>query len=175
MNTKNKIEHCLRSAPKSPAPDGLLDKLQADISAHDIQTHRSILHRWLAPAGGPISPWRAAAMAVIAIAVLLPLTYGASRLVKVYAFSFESRRVNEDGSVTVTRTGVKLAGDFADEEEARRIWEETRELKRTGKYERTLLEESKENGVKYRIYRYVYTLSDGREIGFGESEQVNEE
>jgi len=114
-------------------------------------------------------------MAIIAVAVLLPLTYGASKIVKVCVFNTESRQTNKDGSVTVTKTSVKLAGDFADEEEARKVWEQTRELKRTGKYERKLLKETEENGVKFRIYEYIYTLSDGRVIGFAESEQVDEE
>jgi len=43
MNTEKKIEQCLRAAPKPPAPDGLLDKLQADVSAQDIKTQRSPL------------------------------------------------------------------------------------------------------------------------------------
>ena len=170
MNTKNKIEQCLRAAPKPTAPDGLLDKLQADVSAGDNKTYRSILLRWFAPIGGSISRWRVAAVAVIAVAVLLPLTYGASKFVKVYVFSFESRRVNKDGSVTATRTGVKLSGDFADEEEAKRVWEETRELRKAGKYERTFRKEIEINGVRRRIYTYRYTLSNGRVMEFNEYE-----
>jgi len=175
MNTQKKIEQCLRAAPKPQVPDGLLEKLQMDLSARDIKTHRSLLRRWLAPTGGPISLWRAAAIVIIVVAVLLPLTYGTSKIVKVCVFNTESRQANKDGSVTVTKTSVKLAGDFADEEETRKVWEQTRELKRTGKYERKLLKETEENGVKFRIYEYIYTLSDGKVIGFAESEQVDEE
>ena len=170
MNTEKKIEQCLRAAPKPPVPDGLLDKLQADVSVPDIKTHRSSLRRWFAPTGGPISPWRVAAVAIIGVAVLLPLTYGAGKIVKVYVLNFESRRVNKDGSVTATRTGVKLSGDFADEEEAKIVWEETRELKKAGKYERTFLKEIEINGVKRRIYTYRYTLSNGRAMAFNEYE-----
>ncbi len=82
MNTQKKIEQYLRAAPKPPAPDGLLDKLQTDVSAQDIETHRSSLRRWFAPTGRSISPWRVAAAAAIAIAVLLPLSYGATKLIK---------------------------------------------------------------------------------------------
>jgi len=82
MNTQKKIEQCLRVAPKPQAPDGLLDKLQADVSARDIKIHRSALRRWFAPTGRSISPWRVAAAAAIAIAVLLPLSYGATKLIK---------------------------------------------------------------------------------------------
>ena len=82
MNVKKKIEQYLRAAPKPPAPDGLLDKLQADVSVQDIKTHRSSLRRWFALTGRSISPWRAAAAAAIAIAVLLPLSYGATKLIK---------------------------------------------------------------------------------------------
>jgi hypothetical protein len=168
MNMQKKIERYLRAAPKPPAPDGLLDKLQVDVSIPDIKTHRSSLRRWFAPTGGSVSTLRVAAAAVIALAVLLPLTYGAGKIVKVYVFSFESRRVNKDGSVTATRTGVKLSGDFADEEEAKRVWEETRELKKAGKYERTFLKEIEINGVKRRIYTYRYTLSNCQVMAFNE-------
>ncbi len=82
MNTEKKIEQCLRAAPNPLAPDGLLDRLQADVSARDINKHRSSLRRWFAPTGRSISPWRVAAAAVIAIAVLLPLSYGATKLIK---------------------------------------------------------------------------------------------
>jgi Tol biopolymer transport system component len=82
MNTEKRIEQCLKAAPKPPAPDGLLDKLEADVSVQDIKTHRSSLRRWFAPAGRSISPWRVAAAAAIAIAVLLPLSYGATKLIK---------------------------------------------------------------------------------------------
>ena len=82
MNTEKKIEQCLRAAPKPPAPDGLLDKLQADVPAQKVKTHRSSLRRWFAPTGRSISPWRVAAAAAIAIAVLLPLSYGATKLIK---------------------------------------------------------------------------------------------
>lgn len=82
MNTHKKIEQCLRAAPKPPAPDGLLDRLQADVSSRDINIQRSSLRRWFAPTGRSISPWRVAAAAAIAIAVLLPLSYGATKLIK---------------------------------------------------------------------------------------------
>jgi len=170
MNTQKKIERYLRAAPKPPAPDGLLDKLQADVPVQDIGTHRSALRRWFAPTGGAISPWRVAAATTIAIAVLLPLTYGASRIIRIHHFELDSRRINEDGSITATRTSVTLAGDFANEEEAKKVWEETRELKKAGKYERTFLREIERNGVKRRIYKYYYTLSNGRVMDFNESE-----
>ncbi len=175
MNTKKKIEQCLRAAPKPPAPDGLLDKLQADVSALDIKVRRSALRRWFTPTGERISLWRVAAAAAIAIAVLLPLTYGAVKIVKVYTFTIDTRQVNEDGSITATSTYVKLSGYFADEEEAKRVWQETTELKKAGKYERTFLKEIERNGVKYRYYNYRYTLSNGQVITFAESERVKEE
>jgi len=82
MNMQKKIEQYLRAAPKPPAPDGLLDKLQADVFVQDIKTHRSSLHRWFASTGQSVSPWRVAAAAVITIAVLLSLSYGATKLIK---------------------------------------------------------------------------------------------
>jgi hypothetical protein len=170
MNTQKKIEHCLRAAPNPTAPAGLMDRLQADVSVPDINVQRSALRRWFAPTGGRISRWRVATAAAIAIAVLLPLSYGADKLIKIYHFRFESRQVSDDGTVTVTTTEVTLSGDFADEEEARRVNQETRELKKAGKYERTFLKEIEINGVKRRIYTYRYTLSNGRVMAFNEYE-----
>lgn len=170
MNAKKRIENCLRAAPKPPIPDGLLDRLQNDAALGEVRTKRSVLRRWFAPTGGRISRWRVATTAAIAIAVLLPLSYGADKLIKIYHFRFESRQVNDDGTVTVTRTEITLSGDFADEEEARRINRETRELKKAGKYERTFLKEIEINGVKRRIYTYRYTLSNGQVIAFNEYE-----
>lgn len=175
MNTRKEIEQGLRAAPKPPAPDGLLDKLQADISVPDTDVQRSALRMWFAPTGGRISLWRVAAAAVIAIAVLLPLSYGADKLMNLYHLRFESRQVSDDGTITSTTTEVTLSGDFADEEEAKRVWEETRELKKAGKYERTFRKEIERNGVKSHIYTYRYTLSNGRVVGFGESERVKDE
>lgn len=171
MNTEKKLERCLRSAPKPPAPDGLLDKLQKDVALGEAKTPPSALRRWFAPSGGPISFWRVAAAVAIAIAVLLPLTYGVAKIVKVYTIKIESRRVNDDGTITVTKMQGQAAG-FADEEEAKRAWQETRELKKAGKYERTLDKEIESNGIRYRIYNYRYTLSNGQVVNVGESERV---
>ena len=174
MNIQKRIERCLKAAPKPPAQDGLLDKLQADVSVPNINVQRSALRRWFAPTSGRISRWRVATAAAIAIAVLLPLGYGANKLVRKYRFIIETRQVSDDGIVTKTSVNVTIAGDFADEEEAKRIWEETRELKNAGKYERTFRKEIERNGIKRRIYTYRYTLSNGRVVAFGESERVNE-
>jgi hypothetical protein len=52
MNTEKKIEQCLRAAPKPSAPDGLLEKLQADVPAGDFKTRNTAIGRWFAPTGG---------------------------------------------------------------------------------------------------------------------------
>jgi Tol biopolymer transport system component len=80
MNMQDKIEQCLRAAPKFPAPDGLLDRLRADIAVRQADTHVGVVRRWFAPTGGAISRWRVAA--AIAVMVLLPLSYGATKLVR---------------------------------------------------------------------------------------------
>lgn len=82
MNTQDRIEQCLRAAPKPPAPEGLLEKLQADVPAGDAGTRSTAMHRWFAPSGERISRWRVAAAAAIALAVLLPLSYGATKLIR---------------------------------------------------------------------------------------------
>ncbi len=82
MNREEKIEPYLRAAPKPPAPESLLNKLRNDIVLRAAETRPSALRRWFAPSGEGISRWRTAAAAVVAIIVLLPLSYGATKLIQ---------------------------------------------------------------------------------------------
>jgi len=175
MNTQKRIDNYLRAAPKPAVPDGLSNKLCQEVPVEGTKMQPSALRRWFAPTGEAVSPWRVVAAATIAIAVLLPLTYGASKIFRIYHFELESRRANEDGSITATKTSVTLSGDFADEEEAKRIWEETRELKKAGKYERTFRKEIERNGVKSYIFSYRYILSNGQVVTFNESESARQD
>jgi len=156
MNTEKKIEQCLRAAPKPPAPDGLLDKLQADVSARDIKIRWSALRRWFAPAGGSISPWRVAAAAAIAIAVLLPLSYGATKTVKRIIKTFEVKfEYPEGGGVYGVGGGIGSSDPNFTEEDARKAEREFYELYKQGKAEEV------EPGF------WVATLSNGKGFGYG--------
>jgi hypothetical protein len=170
MNTEKKIDQFLRAVPKPPAPDGLLDKLQADISAGDIKTQRSVLHRWFAPTGGPISFWRVAAAAAITILVLLPLTYAGGKIIKTYIFT-EGPKVevieNEDGSVTKIGSisvATNASGEQPNEEEAKEI----EELRNAGKFEEEFVQEWVKDGFTFRLYKVSYTLSSGKVITVNE-------
>ncbi len=163
MNADEKIEQRLRAAPKPPAPAGLVDRLQTDVSVTGINAQRSALRRWFASPDGRVSRWRVATAAAIALALVLPLSYGANKLKRVYRFTFETRQVLDDGMIFSRKADVTIAGDFANEEEARSVYAEIRELKKAGKYERTL-KEIEINGVKRRISTYRYVLSNGRVI-----------
>ena len=168
MNTNKKIDKCLKAAPKPPIPDGLLDKLQADVSAQDIKTHRSSLRRWFAPSGGRISLWRAAAATVIAILLLLPLSYGATKLAEKCYITFKATFIYPEPEDTTEAeeghgrgaAGYGVMGGFygsADlsEKEAMEMAEEIRKLCAEGKAEEV------EPGV------WMVTLSNGKEICFG--------
>lgn len=157
MNTQKKIEQCLRAAPKPPAPDGLLDKLQADVSARDIKTQRSALSRWFAPTGGPISLWRVAAAAAIAIVVLLPLSYGATKVVRKYFITFEAEfEYPEDNTVYRTSQTIVTTGDnIKSEEDVKQVLEEFGELYREGK--------AKE--VRPGVWQVI--LSNGEKFNYG--------
>ncbi len=163
MNIQKKIDKYLKAAPRPPAPDGLLDKLQADVSAQDIKTHRSSLRRWFAPAGGSISPWRVAAAAAIAIAVLLPLSYGATKTVKRIIKTFEAKFVypQDDGGVHGYGYGYGYGSAIGSsdpnftEKEAMEMAKEIRKLCAEGKAEEV------EPGV------WMVTLSNGKKIHFG--------
>jgi Tol biopolymer transport system component len=80
MNIQDKIDKFLSTAPRPPVPETLLDELKKDIPVRTVQEHRGIMHRFFATNGGAISRWRLAA--IIGIIVLLPLSYGATKLIK---------------------------------------------------------------------------------------------
>jgi len=156
MNTEKKIEQCLKAAPKPPAPDGLLDRLQADVSAQDIKTQRSSLRRWFAPTGRSISPWRVAAAAAIATVALLPLSYGAAKVIKyftVFEVTFENP---EDSTMYSAASTVSAKGDtnIHTVEDAKKATEEFYKLYKEGK--------AKE--IKPGVW--MVTLSNGEEFAY---------
>jgi hypothetical protein len=159
MNTQKKIEKCLKSAPKPAAPDGLLKRLQEDVASGEIKKRVTIIRRWFAPAGGSISPWRVAAAAAIAIAVLLPLSYGATKTVKRIIKTFEAKfeYPQDDGSVHAYGVGVGFGSSDPNftEEDARKAEQEFYELYKQGKAEEV------EPGV------WVVTLSNGERFAYG--------
>jgi len=233
MNTEKKIEQCLKAAPKPPAPDGLLDKLQADVSAQDIKTHRSSLRRWFAPTGRSISPWRVAAAAAIAVAVLLPLTYGATKIIKfvveeftviygvddehakyITAYTFnptitgdcitnkeeakeaekEMLQLIKKGKAEEVSSGVykgvlsngeeviydtlgipiEILQSENRKEKIKELTNEIQNLKKAGDFERTFLDKVENNGIKIRIYKHRYTLSNGSTITLTTGYEVKE-
>ncbi len=155
MNTEDKIEKCLKSAPKPATPDGLLNRLQEDVAAGEIQKHVTVIRRWFAPAGGPISRWRVAA--AIAIMVLLPLSYGATKTVKHIIKTFEAKfEYPEDNVIYGVKGGIFSSDDnMQTEEDARKAQEEFYQLYKEGKAEEV------EPGV------WVATLSNGDRFAYG--------
>lgn len=222
MNTNKKIDKCLKAAPKPATPDGLLNRLQEDVAAGEIKKRDTVIRRWFAPAGGSISPWRVAAAVAIAIAVLLPLSYGATKTVKRIIKTFEAtfEYPQDDGGVHAYRVGSGIGSsdpNFTEEdahkaerefyelykqgkakEVAPGMWmatlsngkgfgyggdpemlglseaerkellkkqfDEINELRMAGKYERTFIEEIEKDGVKIRLYRDSFTLSNGKVV-----------
>jgi len=159
MNTEDKIEKCLKSAPKPATPDGLLKRLQEDIAAGEIKKRVTVIRRWFAPAGGSISLWRVAATATITIAVLLPLSYGATKTIKHIIKTFEAKfeYPQDDGGVHVYGVGGGIGSSDPNftEEDAREAEREFYELYKQGKAEEV------EPGV------WVVTLSNGEKFAYG--------
>jgi len=156
MNTKKKIEQYLVAAPKPPAPDGLQDKLQEDISAQDIKTQRSSLHRWFAPTRRSISPWRVAAAVAIATMVLLPLTYGATRIIKFVVEEFVVMYGVDDEQakyITAYAFSPTIRGDCINNEE---------DAKQAEKEILQLIKEGKVDKISPQEYKAV--LSNGGEV-----------
>jgi len=173
MNTQKKIEQSLKSAPKPAAPDGLLNRLQEDVAAGEIKKRVTVIRRWFAPTGERISLRRVTAAAAIAIVVLLPLSYGATKTVKRIIKTFEAKFVypqeakfvypQDDGGVHGYGYGygygVGSAIGSSDpnftEKEAMEMAKEIRKLCAEGKAEEV------EPGV------WMVTLSNGKKIHFG--------
>lgn len=175
MDTKKKIEQNLRAAPKPAPPDGLLNRLKKDVSVEGIEMQHPALRRWFAPAGGTVSPLRIAAAAIIAIMILMPLTYAGGKIIKNYIFT-EGPKVevteNEDGSVTKSGSiSVSIASDdSSSEEEVKAARKEIDELRKAGKYERTFVKEWEDKGMTFTLYKVSYTLSNGKVITVNEIE-----
>lgn len=149
MNTKKKIERCLRIAPKPPVSGGLLDRLRQDFSATEIKARSSAIRRWFAPTDDSISLWRVAAVAAIVIMIMLPLSYGAVRVIKYFIteLTFEYPEDNTTYVVTSTFEGKS-------EEHVRETLEEFRRLYNEGQAEE----------VKQGVW--VVTLSSGEKFSF---------
>lgn len=139
MNTRKKIEQCLRAAPKPPAPDDLLDKLQNDVALGEVRTKRSALRRWFAPTGSRIQPWRIAAAATIAIACLVPLSYGAAKIIKFVVEEFTVMYGVDDENakyITAYAFNPTVKGDcINNKEDAKQAEKEVLQLIKEGKAE----------------------------------------
>jgi hypothetical protein len=140
MNTRKRFERHLRSAPQPAAPDGLLNRLKEDVAAAKVQVRRSAIRSWFAPAGS-VSLRRIAAAAAIAIAVMLPLSYGAVKAIKCF-------------TISGTRIVVKNSDNINNEEDARKALEEFGDLYRKG--------EATE--IKPGVWKV--TLSSGEEFAY---------
>jgi hypothetical protein len=142
MNTKEKIEQCLRAAPKPQAPENLGHRLERDACAAEFETAGSPIRRWFAPAGDRVSALRVAAAAVVAIAVMLPLAYGTAKVIKYFKI---------DGVKIIVKDSDKINT----EEDARKALQEFGKLYREGKARQ----------VKPNVW--VVTLSNGEEFAYG--------
>lgn len=156
MNVQERIDECLRAAPKPAAPEGLLSKLHKDVAVPAAKKRRALVRRWFAPTAGAISPWRVAAAAVIAVMVLLSLSYGAGKVIK-KIFPVLTDKVTfdypQDNAVYTVSRGIFVDG--TNEEEAKRNLEEFKQLYQEGKAEQ----------VKPGVW--VVTLSDGEKFAYG--------
>ena len=90
MNTNDKIKDLLRKAPNANVPNGLLEKLQKNITLPNSRKERLRIPNWFYPAGSQsLSLRRVAFAAVVILAVMLPLSYGAVKVVKKYVLKYD--------------------------------------------------------------------------------------
>jgi hypothetical protein len=145
MNTEKQIEECLSNAPRPQASKTLLNRLEDGVSSTKFNVSRTPAYKWFTPKSDRVSFTRVAAAAIISIAVLLPLAYGATRLIKHFIIDGVRITVKEDSGKAIT------------EEDARNSLREFGELYREGKAKMT------KPGV------WVVTLSNGEEFAYSGS------
>ena len=105
MNIQDKIEKLLRVAPRPPVPETLFDRLTQDIPVRMVQERRGIIRKYFTTTGGATSRWRVAA--IVGIMVLLPLSYGATKLIKRFIAISQLPAHNVDFS----GSGIRLSPD----------------------------------------------------------------
>jgi hypothetical protein len=154
MNTEKKIEQSLRTAPKPPAPDSLLNKLQENIDLAKGKESNNIIRRCFAPAGH-LSIWRIAAGFAIAVLVLLPLSYGANKVMKYFDVFEAEFDYPEDNTVIKVKEVMASSNPNATEEDMNRINEEFYRLYKEGKTEE----------IKPGLWSAV--LSNGERFNYG--------
>jgi len=115
---------------------------------------------------------RFAAAAIFTIFVLLPLSYGAVKIIKTYFFEEKTTSIAEVVTVT-TKRATKLSGEW-DENQVSKISDEINRLREAGKYEKTLIKEGVENGILHREYRVRYILASGEVITGNEIQVIND-
>lgn len=117
---------------------------------------------------------RFATAAIITIFILLPLSYGVAKIIKTYFFQEKPVSTTQNG-VTVTKMSTtKLSGEYADEKQARRVYDEINQLRKAGKYEKTLIKEWVENGIVFQLYKVRYTLASGEVVTGNEGQAAND-
>ncbi|MCX5634482.1 MAG: hypothetical protein NTW55_01375 [Planctomycetota bacterium] len=109
---------------------------------------------------------RFAAAAIFTIFILLPLSYGAVKIIKTYFFQ------EKPTSITTKNTTI-LSGE-GDENRARKVYEEINQLREAGKCEKTLIKEWVENGIVFQRYKVRYTLASGEAVTMIEDRPVND-
>ena len=158
MNSHKKIEKCLGAAPKPSAPDGLMDKLQQDVVRRDFRARGSTLRKWFVPSDGRISIRRVAAAATIAVACLVPLSYGAAKIIKFVTEEFVVTYGADDRNsshITAYAFNPTVKGDCIDNREDAKLAEkEVLQLIKEGKAE------------KVSPGEYKATLSNGGEVTY---------
>ncbi len=107
-------------------------------------------------------------IAMIAIG-LFSLGLGANKLYKMY---FSKTSISPD-SVVETVDIADLYDGVANEKEAAKLLEEIKELRKVGKFKKTLVKELTIDGVLWREYKVRYILSSGKEIIAKERENID--
>lgn len=159
MKKTRRIRKILCNVPDISVSDELNAKLKCDVNLKKIEK-RSVIRGWFAPSGGAFSIRRVAYAAAIAIVCLVPLSFGAAKIIKkfvvqeykaTYTDEHQTKSV-ENNTVTVSSTtssttyGIETSikgVHIISKEDARKAEEEMIQLIKEGKAE-------KSNGGTYK-------------------------
>ncbi len=151
MNNTKKIDQYLRSAPKAASPEDMLEKLQSNINLTQGKKISSAIRGWFVPDNRSLSIRRVAMAAAIAMVVMLPLSYGATKVVKYVITTFEAVfEYPEDNTVYSVTRSIFSSGD-ADAQTLQEFYK--------------LYKEGKAEEVKPGVW--VATLSNGEKYAYG--------
>ena len=118
MDENRKIERVLRRVPDIAVPEKLSERLKANVRLPEAKRNRAVLRQWFARGDGGISLRRVACAAALAVACMLPLGFGATRMFRwflVHQGPYGHEKVNVERADKKTATQIATVTTYRDD------------------------------------------------------------